>query len=211
MVFTYIPLPLMPKVPQRFVDLALKTVEEKYDTDESALGWTYNYDPSYTERKINIDGEEFGSNVQRAYTLGADWEKWVKENIVTEFFDRAAVRVAHGGHQYTGAHIDPPGPKWKLYYLLQTGGDNVTTSWYKEKDQPLVRFSGTDNVICVSDYSKLELIDRTILPLNQWVLLNTNILHGVENITGRRINISITLQRRHPITDFLNFHFYEKH
>ena len=41
---------------------------------------------------------------------------------------------------------------------------------------------------------ELTVIDRAYFPMNTWILFNGYILHGVNNITGTRINFNISVK-----------------
>jgi hypothetical protein len=74
---------------------------------------------------------------------------------------------------------------------VDRGGDDATTYFFQQKGHPVEREGHPTNITLCDDYSQLEIIDQIQFPLNQWVLLNTNILHGVENVTGSRINLVV--------------------
>jgi hypothetical protein len=131
--------------------------------------------------------------------LGQEWEQWVRENIIEDFIYTGLRLSAYTEYTTThGAHADgwfKGKPSAKLYYLLETGGDNVITSFYKEHGQPVERYGDPANMCSCSDYSKLDLLSQTTFPARQWVLLNTDILHGVENIESNRINLAVLINK----------------
>ena len=127
-------------------------------------------------------------------SLGDDWDAWVKENIYSDIVNTGG-RVSVGNDTTThGAHADSQHngiPVYKLYYLLESGG--ATTVFFREHGHPIERVGTTENICHCDDYSKLEVLDKVQFPVGQWVLLNTNILHGVEDVTGDRINLAVML------------------
>jgi hypothetical protein len=78
--------------------------------------------------------------------------------------------------------------------LIDPGGDNVRTVFYREHGHPVERHSAWGNPTRCDDYNDLVEIDSVKFPVGQWVLLNTGILHGVENITGSRINLTVVFE-----------------
>jgi len=199
--FTWLPMLAMPPVPPHFANRAIEITQEP--DFQSEISDHYNKSPSshaFEQRKLLKDGKEINTLCLRGKRLGSDWELWVRENVISEFVN-TGVRIAlgedttvHGAHadQWAG---DPPRPTYKFYYLLDNGGDNVETIFYKEKNQPLERESTKQNPVAIYDYSTLEEFERIKLPLNQWILLNTNVIHGVENITGPRTHLTVIVYK----------------
>jgi hypothetical protein len=96
--------------------------------------------------------------------------------------------------------------KFALNYMFQLGGNNVTTSWYQEKNKPLRRTKsegGKQADTGFVDYLNLELLDSVVLKLNTWYLIATDILHDVDNIVDERSSISISF-RTEDILKHLN-------
>jgi hypothetical protein len=85
-----------------------------------------------------------------------------------------------------------------MIYLLENGGPQHKTVWYREKTgAPVLQLVNTaageyptENNLC-ADYSLLEEIGMVNLPLNTWILGNAKILHSVENIPGVRTAIQM--------------------
>jgi hypothetical protein len=80
-----------------------------------------------------------------------------------------------------------------LNYILDTGGENVTTSWYQEKNMPLSRLKRLGNKQTDSGavyYKNLECLGSKIFEKNKWYLIATNILHDVDYIETTRSSIS---------------------
>ena len=187
-------MPHLPKVPEHFVKMALAKAH-------AMDGPNYNldrYNSSYLDRQLIRDGKTIGSRYQYAMTMDTEWEAWVDQNIMQDYHN-TGVRVSVGrpGDSYHGAHVDsqhdPTQPTYKLYYLLDRGGDAAETCFYWEKGQPIERSSLWGNPTKCDDYSKLEIMERVRLPMQEWVLLNTGILHGVENVTGSRVNLTVVM------------------
>ncbi len=86
-----------------------------------------------------------------------------------------------------------------LNYIIDTGGDNVMTSWYKEDGKELHRskkITGSQSDSGAVDYKNLQLLESVNLEKNNWYIINTRILHDVDNITGTRKSISISFSHR---------------
>ena len=86
-----------------------------------------------------------------------------------------------------------------LNYVIDTGGENVITSWYKENNKELFRqrkIAGGQSDSGFVDYQNLELLESINLEKNCWYIIDTRILHDVDNITGIRKSISISFRHR---------------
>jgi len=99
-------------------------------------------------------------------------------------FKMYILQVVTGG-SFVAPHIDDPQErKAGFLYLLKAGGDNVTTTWYKVKQEyqhlTLENYSGIP-------YSRLDQIEKHCLEEDMWHWLNFNQIHGVTNQESLRI------------------------
>jgi hypothetical protein len=81
--------------------------------------------------------------------------------------------------------------------MIELGGDNAWTSWYKEVDMPLDRSKRTISAQADTGYvgyENLELLETVKFEKNKWYLIVTNILHDVDEIVGDRKSISISVR-----------------
>jgi hypothetical protein len=124
----------------------------------------------------------------RAVDATAEFKDWVQKNI-TDQFSRCRVNYVDcsNNRKYTGAHTDG----LRLYTLLwniQTGGPDAKLCFYQESGQPPERELGLQK----EDNTNLKVINSTIGPVNCWYLINSAVLHGVEELTSTRINFQIS-------------------
>ena len=94
-------------------------------------------------------------------------------------------------------HQDPPFRPHVLNYIIETGGENVLTSWYKEKGNPAVRdpkLPGQQSNTGKIDYDDLTLIQSACCKKDHWYFLKTNVLHDVSNLTEQRYMLSIIFE-----------------
>jgi len=190
MLFTCLPLDNLPPVPDHFVERALKIARAGGENLCAPLMVQYGF----LSRDITLaDGTVSKSRHTESYDMGADWEEWVKENIISEYME-TGVRTSLGyDSPIHGAHVDTYA-KYKFFYLIEEGGDNVITTWYIEKGQPAIRYSTPTNIVQSTDYRNLFPIDPVHLPVGKWVLFNTQVLHGVENIVeSHRTMLSVVV------------------
>ena len=184
--FTWLPMAHLPDPPEIFTQRASDLLGR---TDLPDLVDQMNLQ-SYRVRSVQRKGTIVQSRSQKGRDMGADWEQWVRENIVDDFIE-TGLRVSEPVSDTHGAHTDPL-RKWKLYYLLERGGDNAVTCFYKEKGHPVVRDLNDEMIVC-NNMDELELIEQVTWPMKQWVLINTMVIHSVENIQGYRYNFTISI------------------
>lgn len=192
--FTWLPMAHLPQVPDYFLNIASELIQNPPDGDVEFVDQQTGVE-QYKNRKLVKDGSVIGSRRQRGLQMPSEWGEWVKKNIVKEYIE-TSVRVSEGNSTVHGAHCDFR-RKWKLYYLLERGGDGATTTFYQQRDFPIVRDEITDldsELITCNNYGDLTIVDRVQWPLHQWVLLNTMILHGVEGVTGSRSNFTVGIK-----------------
>ena len=77
-----------------------------------------------------------------------------------------------------------------LQFLMETGGENVTTAWWQEKNFPLVRTPRnlSDRVISKDDLTK---VTEVIFTKNTWTIFRTDIIHDVKIIQTSRIAFTV--------------------
>lgn len=185
--FFWLPMSHLPHPPQHFVDRAHVVANNQSLPD--MVGHMSN--DTHRKRTINYQGKSMQTRCQQSRDMGQDWDQWVRENIVPDFLE-TGVRVSYPVSDTHGAHTDSS-TKWKLYYLLERGGDDAETKFYKEPGQPLERLESEHGVACNNMDSLIEL-ESVQWPLNQWVLLNTRILHGVTQVPKIRYNFTVSIK-----------------
>lgn len=172
-----------PPLPSWIEDIALSPETQ----NESR--WLNYFDEEHANRPvIKNDGNVEISQVQKRYSVDPEIWQWVRENIHDDIID-CGITVSHFADRPTmGAHTDST-RSFTLLYLLSTGGDDVETVFWQEKDQPLIRPLKT----LPSDYRTLEVVDSIIIPEKTWVLLDARVIHGIERLTGKRIAFQVSL------------------
>jgi hypothetical protein len=165
----------LPGVPQHFVDEILANGPNKILRDYP--GWKH----------LKEDGQEIVSARNPICVASAELESWLKENITSTYRD-VGVRYAFGSQNpgTAGVHTDQT-RKYVLQYLLKDGG--ATLNYWQEEGYPILREPHAH----ADDYNKLEKLESTKLEEGRWAILDTRILHSVENLTSDRISIQISL------------------
>jgi hypothetical protein len=199
MTFIYSALENIEPIPQKFIDLAL---DPEYDKNLPRFGYfSSTFSQAYLERSVTVNDESYVTRYQRKYDLGHEFQLWCKENLHPDCF-HAGVAYNQGSGPYHGPHTDK-GRKYALYYLLKSGGDNVTTSFWKH---PNMSSEPTEDEFpdYACDYSGLQLLDSVVFQPNQWYLFNTGLIHSVENVSEQsRISLQASLADNVDISNIL--------
>lgn len=114
---------------------------------------------------------------------------WARSNVSDAVIDMRYTYTEPGKIQ-TGPHCDMS-RNYAVIYLLDAGGTDHHTTFYQEYNQPLIRAKGYH----VDDYNRVHRIFRMQIALHQWTLINTRVLHGVENIGLGRSAVQISLEQ----------------
>jgi len=187
--FTWLSLPTLPRVPQHFVDLCRSLA--KVPGPEGDLHDKRGIvPPGYRNRTIIKNGVEMQSRMQTAFELGDEWKAWVKENLHPEYTETSG-RLSYGNSPVHGAHSDTV--LYRLFYLIDPGSEQTETVFYVKPGYGLLYGQETDN-ICENNIDELIEIERVRFPVQQWILFNGQVLHGVDNVYGNRININVTVR-----------------
>lgn len=193
--FTWVLLPHLPQVPEHFLDRMMEIAVPTSDEVNESLVKAGVFSVEYRNRDIIVNGVKQKTRVQERIPVGADWEEWVRTNITPNFWE-TSVRVSGGpkGATVHGAHTD--GRVCRLYYLVATGGDNVVTNYYQAPNSPSLYAIDHPKVVGYDNMDELKVISSISFPVGQWVLHNGWVLHGVHGITGRRVNIDISIDAK---------------
>jgi len=135
---------------------------------------------------------------------------WLQENVPA-FKPLSNILYQQTYHKTGGYHIVHSDIRrsFALNYMIELGGDNVLTTWYREKGKPLKRFktvSGRQSDVGYIDYANLEILESVKFEKNKWYIISTNILHDAGEIKGLRksITISIPFYLEKKILEILN-------
>ena len=191
--FTWMPLPDLPKVPDRFIQRGLELIEDGTGVDQNIS--LKMLDNSHYDRRLIKNGQEMPTRKQVNYNIGAEWDSWVREHIFPTF-EETGIRFSSGSATHTGPHVDNPG-KIRFFYLIDRGGEDTETVFYLEPGKTPIFDMDNWNQAKPYTYNNIDeliVLDRARFPLNTWVLFNGYILHGVENVTAPRIFLSVSIR-----------------
>jgi len=179
----------LPPPPLMYIKLA------KHHVEHGGILDTYD-DPaktksSYTNRKVILNGKAYDTRRQRKWALNDAFQEWCKTNLDPGCYD-GSVATNEGSDPYHGPHCDA-GRNYGLLWVVDTGGPDVTTSWWKDPELPLEMPEAVYPIIW-ADYDQVELVDRVSMQPGSWYLINVRVFHSVENIEHTRITLQSSLR-----------------
>lgn len=168
----------LPKIP--------KYLLKYFVSDEKIVG-----DIGYgSHHKLNPCRYTYG---KLAYTPLLDW---LRSNLRHIQIPEVNIKTSTGDSATHIVHSDV-GRVAHLNYWWELGGDNVTTSWYQEKDKPLFRSKSVGGQQADDgsvEYNNLITLDSTCFEAETWYLFCGSVLHDAKNITGRRRGLEISFR-----------------
>jgi hypothetical protein len=200
---TQITNPWMPHPPKKIIDKA-RAILETYNNGTADLTTAptnaHVYNNNYTNRVYHRHGVETMSRKQHVFSVGDEFDKWAADNIHPYAYEAGLSISMPKDLPGQGPHCDPR-RRYALNYIIDTGGDNVRTVFYKEKGFPIERLhdAGPEGRGYWADYPDLEVIDDVVFGAGIWVLLNAKVLHSVENMVGYRSFLTISLPDIHQL------------
>lgn len=188
-------LPHLPKPPQELVeriDMVYRPNIDLFkpnDTDHLAINQTDDWkDQEYNWIK------PMASNTNVRYRFNEEYTQWIKNNIIDTFEENNSGVMFFDQAQLP--HTDTT-REYVLLYNIETGGPNAKLCFYQETGYPVLRNRG----IAVAR-DKLILLDSIAGPKDCWYALNTQVIHGIEEATERRVNLQISFRKEIP-TQFI--------
>ena len=176
----------LPKIPGELISEMLTIFHDPGDHDIS-------YPEPDWQRLLSIDGQQYPSTRQKRYPPPQSLSDWIGKNITSDYL------YIHLGHTeavagqkltYQGPHTDRT-RKWALMYVLDPGGNNCQTSWYQQKNQPILR--DNEDGFYMDDYNQLIKIGKIRLSAGDWCLFNAKVIHDVSGINTDRKLIVVAL------------------
>lgn len=154
-------------------------------------------DKSYYDRILTKNENSYKSNRTFRYPLAhvPEVKTWIDHNIMRSWHE-ADVNMINRESPSLGPHCDL-GVSHRLLYLLETGGENVETVWWQELGKNIYPDLGH----WVADYNQLVELERISLKKRQWYLIDTRVLHSVENLETDRVAIQISMKSCQELRD----------
>jgi hypothetical protein len=176
-------LPHPPKELIEKIDMVYRPDIQKFKPD--------NYDHLAIDKADDWKDQEYNwikpmaSNNNVRYRFNDEYTQWVKQNIVEDFLEHNSGVMFFDEEQLP--HTDTT-RKYVLLYNIETGGDDVSLSFWQEDGFDINR----DRGLAVQRGPHLKLLEKIPGPFNCWYLMNTQVLHSVEGMTKRRVNFQVS-------------------
>jgi hypothetical protein len=156
-----------------------------------------------------IDNMSIGDNIRITKTdlpMEATYSRWtINSEIINWLHTNISTNIDLAGLQKMTWTDSAPAYKrivrphcaqrrWAINYIIEPGGSEVTTTFYRQPGFPIVREPFTRILVD----SELTILEQKIIEPNRWHILNTNVLHGIENAVTQRQAITIGLNTNNP-------------
>jgi hypothetical protein len=154
----------------------------------------FSIGPKRSDKNICLDnGQQVGVTYYTRIAADETYRDYV-ENLVPELRGH----ITHIGFQrqdpadcnygaMTPPHTDNHHRTHNLHWMINPGGQNVTTTWYRLAGQDLIAPKGLFKM----SLEGLEPVHTTVWPAGTWGVFRANILHSVGIITEPRISFSV--------------------
>lgn len=170
-----------PAAPQWMIDESMELIAYEQHTE---ICMNSDFGDEYKYRDLFKDGKIYKTAFNNCRYLSQLAYKWVLENISKNAKD-SRISFTLPNLERCGPHVDST-RDYTLMYVLKPGGQGHETVFYREKEH--------DDLIrplryTVDHYDSVERIGGIQIPIQTWVLLNSRVLHSVENIGEGRVSI----------------------
>jgi hypothetical protein len=175
----YYTFPDLPAVPDHFVQESLEYNDRPVETLNPNVQVGHG-------RNLYRDGQPYGlSTTSHMKPISNEFEAWIKTNITANYL-KVGVSSTVAGFERHGPHVDRT-REYSLIYQLRSGGaDSKTCFWHPLIDLP-------PDTYYFNNYDDFELELEVQTNTHQWYLIDTKMVHSVENILEGRTSIQISL------------------
>jgi len=182
------------KIPPLPKELAtrLQSVSKEYIPDTDAKQWIEDFHSNQILAVASTTITDIHDNIQEEIN-----------SIYSPYFNQPVhallgklVNIQGSGSAQSPPHCDRY-RQTAINYILELGGENVSTCFYKEKRKDM-DFSKAENAL----YTDIELDFKKHLATDTWYSFNVQEYHSVENITGTRLFLGLLLKDNIKFEDF---------
>jgi len=129
------------------------------------------------------NGKSYRNSRGFRYTLAQEVLDWIHQHLTDQYTD-CGLSVIHGPDGLLAPHTDQT-RRFAVLYTFDAGGPEVRTVYHQEQGHSVER----ELRVFGTDYSRLTQVHAVQFPLRTWVIMNTNVLHSVENLISDRVQI----------------------
>jgi hypothetical protein len=131
------------------------------------------------------------SNNNVRHHFKQEYLDWIRTNITAEFDESNSGVMFFDTPQLP--HTDTT-RKFVLLYNVETGGPDASLVFWQQENYSILRERG----LAVERSTALKELERINGPTGCWYLMNTQVLHSVEGVSERRLNLQISFKENYP-------------
>jgi hypothetical protein len=155
----------------------------------------------HTTKEFVLNGTTWQRAVYRRYEISSESGAWIREHIGE--YSQAGSQIIYRGQSFS-PHTDGGPRRYILNYLIDAGGTDVATQWFREHNRDLIR---EGPALQYPEGENLELIKSETIPTATWTALFGKVIHSVVNVETQRLQLSVSfsaeeflkLKERHGI------------
>jgi hypothetical protein len=174
----------LPSPPAELIESAVRIMQNNNNTLNSN-DFTAGQSPA---ESILVGNEIKNYGEHYFVVLPEQHQLWAKENIGS-FLDNRTLKVGMTTRGDLWPHQDYQ-HNWSLNYVIDPGGTSVETYWAQEQGCSLIP-EKRKSLSYWRLRTDLNLVHVEIIPVGQWVVIPTHIVHGTRGQTSDRISITV--------------------
>lgn len=193
---TYLNLPPLPAE----LELTIQEFAKQIPPDEPGRTWIEDFHNNQIKAVSHVYG--------RGNTFFPDIIQHQLNQLYSSYFNESVTGIVGklDNTQHYASACSPPhcdrGRYVAINYLLQAGGSNVKTCFYKQQ-------RGSDDLTCAANLqiNNLDFDTEFCVPEQRWHAYNVQYYHSVENIETTRLMLSLVLKSNPTVSVFKQKYF----
>jgi len=198
--FTYVFMDKFPAIPpelvgdlHRYQSNEVMAARIKKSNDDSHEHSTHDYHyRNETQQQLHIDLPKLDPKSFYGFDITGALRTWLEANITNQalaYMATFAGPLSDSQHDRV-LHVDRS-RDYVLIYVVDPGGADVVTKFFKYRDQPLEL--PREMAFQTLTTAGADLVDSVKIPPGRWALLNGKPAHQVTNLERERISIQLSL------------------
>jgi hypothetical protein len=198
--FTYVFMDRFPAIPQdllgdlrRYQGNEVMAARMKVTDDDSHEHATHDYHyRNETEQELHVELPRLDPKSFYGFDITGPLRTWLEANITNQAFAYMATFAGPLSETQRDRvlHVDRS-RDYVLIYVVETGGSDVRTKFYKYRDRPLEL--PREMAFQTLSTEGADLVDEVVLPVGRWAFLNGKTAHQVTNLESERVSIHLSL------------------
>lgn len=201
--FTYVFMDQFPSIPsnllgnlRRYQSNEVMAARMKKTNDDSHEHATHNYHyRNEGEQQLHINLPQLDPKSFYGFDITGPLRTWLETNITTKAFAYMATFAGPPSQTQRDRvlHVDRS-RDYVLIYVVEPGGSDVRTKFYKYYDKPLEL--PREMAFQTLTTEGAELVDEVKIPVGRWAFLNGKTAHQVTNLESERVSIHLSLDEK---------------